>query len=212
MSSLTVNSLVRIFDDNYAEIAEMTRGSCSDFCRASGLELNEIRASKLGTMPYMRKVSEIARILKLFELHQMYGDTGRALVYADVDISFVAGASLGQIKLERPLMISADNYGLCSGFMVIDPTAAGVRRLFDVVEKLGYLTEKRPKGEQSVIKLLHQHFSWVRDLIGLIPDSDISNPESSQRGRIAHHFWANGGKRYVDKRDGPHVTTPCPVA
>lgn len=186
--------LLRCFDTNYDHIAGLSRPSAKGFCEAAGLQPVEVHVETMGPEPYMTKVKTILRHLSATNVDY--------IIYSDVDIIFSPrlgkGRALPEELFSRPLCISTDSCGICCGFMVLQ-RHPDVLRLLEAWVRLGYMIERGHlvKGDQATLKLLHENFRWVQGLIGEIPQSIVSNPETRPKlGWLAHHYWSCGGEGY----------------
>jgi hypothetical protein len=181
--------LLRCYDKRYDHIGAISWNSAWQFSKAANLGFAEVRKDSLGPEPYMEKIQAISD-----HIHDV-----DFIVYSDVDVLFNPGLTChDNIELPRelfthPLCLSTDSCGICCGFMVLQKTPE-LLKLLDVWLKLGYMIVKG-KGDQATLKLLLSNFKWVQDLVGLIPQTIVSNPEK-KFGWLAHHFWANGGERW----------------
>jgi len=185
------NILLRVYDEAYDKIGAASWQSAWDFCHAAKVSLCETRLKELGREPYMVKICEILRHI---ENHEM-------VIYADADILFNPNATeIPRLFYEKPLMLSRDSLGVCCGFMVVHQTPQ-THRLLETWARLGYSNKPgRNTGDQDTLKLLMANFNWVGELIGVIPEDVISNPERGPKvglGSIGHHYWANGGRGYI---------------
>lgn len=128
--------------------------------------------------PYVRKLELIEALLPSVSL----------LIYADADVLFRVPSREMSGLLSKPVMVSTDSNGLCTGFMALQNTPM-VMDMVGAWHRLGECDDAGSEHEQSTLKLLYGRFKWIRGLVGGIGEELVSNPESPGPGLIAHHFW-----------------------
>ena len=184
---MLAGTLLRCYDQRYQHLAELTRPSCENL----GLELVEVVKNVEGPFPYLTRANETLRL---------FGEGHHEIIYADVDVLFNPKGREAKLPLsDKPFLLSCDSAGLCTGFMVMRRTPEMVRLLV-AWANLGSADETGPHffHDQTTLKLMAGNFQWVRDLIKFIPTTLVSNPECAGKpGKLAHHFWANGGPEYL---------------
>lgn len=173
-------------DVRYDELAALSKPTACSFAEQMGLEFVYKHHNEPVEFPNALKVQ-----YALAELEQ-----GREfVVYADTDIKFARNAMPKDFLQQFstfPLAMSTDEGGLCVGFFIAR-NCPDILRLFRVWAALGY--SDLPLMEQGTFKVMVENFSWVRRLIGEIPQTLVSNPACPRQGSIAHHFWARGTNR-----------------
>lgn len=187
-------ALLSCHDEAYDKIAKLSFDSFVWFAEAHGIDYRPVFVDNLGPTPYLFKLGRVIRLLDDYDY----------VIYSDVDVLFNPGYKCREynsttsefLKSDKPIMASQDSLGLCAGFMTFRKDDS-VLKLLEVWKTLGYMSERPPiRGDQSTLKLLVKNFKWIGDLVGLIPQTAVSNPECGLRGSVAHHFWANGGSKF----------------
>lgn len=115
--------------------------------------------------------------------------THPVVVYSDVDVLFRPGVTMSW-EFTTPILISQDKYGLCTGFIVFRREPL-VERLLRAWALLG-IPDDSKEFEQATFRLLWERYAWVRNLVTLIPQEVVSNPDCERAGSVAHHFWHHG--------------------
>lgn len=179
-----MNKLIMYFDDNRKCLGDISAPRAEEFAKKIGYDFY-LEYKSFYEDGMMRKPGFIYDNLKESE----------SIIYADADIVFSNKGCLNDI-FKKPINISCDNNGICVGFMAVRNTPETIK-LMRIWKDLG-LSHNIPFHDQGVMKLLAYHFSWIHDLIYLIPENVVSNPRCASPGSMAHHFWSQSNNRLED--------------
>lgn len=175
------------YDDSRKELGDISAPIAESFANKIGYRFH---------LDYQQSFDNAMMRKPGFIYDQM--DDCDSIIYADCDIIFNKNGSIEDI-FRKPVNISMDHNGLCVGFMAMHNTPLS-RKLISIWKDLGE-SYNIPMHDQGVMKMLVHHFSWIHDIIYMIPESIVSNPRCKSVGTLAHHFWSQsntGIKPYME--------------
>ena len=186
---MTIELLMR-YDDNYAELGDISSLRAKDYAARHGYSLHVSRlAQPAGWGPYWMKV--------FLAQERLVRGGADYLFWMDAD-SFIMDLAFPLESLHGPegtlLDLPTESTGMCVGAMGV-VNCEWTRRLLDTWLFLGPMTKipdgisQNHGGDQAPLMLLDRHFDSVHNAIHRIPQEFISNPETPEKGKFLHLFW-----------------------
>lgn len=189
--------IVLLYDDNRAEIGQLTEGVARAYCTRHGYDLGVYRSTWRPDMPATFSITKaMAAEMEMRPDVDWFVrlDADSIIVNQDITLeSIVEGQQCS-------LLGSADANGLCMGIFFIRNTGWAAR-LLGMLDFLGEMAADQWRNydghntyEQSTIKCLIRHFPRIGNQVAILPQNLIQNPRTAfSDSAFIMHYWSNSG-------------------
>lgn len=190
--------ILSYYTNSYADLGEVNSMRWKSYCDIHNYEFKcDILEEQ--KYPYWKKME-----LWIDELENTSHDY---IVWTDIDVAVInKSISIYSIIQDAPITISADDQGLCCGFIIIK-NCDWSKQFFhscnflrDVLyEKEKIYSPVRKLEDQSCIKYLYDGFENVNNNIKLLDQSIVSHPRIGiSEKTFAHHYWWTNNAHKTD--------------